>query len=308
MHMRNRCEKNLSSKREIVIISPIMKALEYQYNPAINFLEIDPKFIPEGVEYAKDNGYNNLRIRVLNSTFDDKYVLDFSPFKDFSDLTGLIIGDDFKIIKTIAISNIEELHNLSYLDLNPSISINVSKLYSLTKLVIKNDQNIIGLNRSARLNSLQIFSTKHNDLTQLVGLNNLMDLTIIGGRIRNLEGIEHCPNITGLKLQYCKYLTNIDIINSTKIQKLYIERCSKIKDLSCLEGNCNLNDVFIDNVESIRFVPSLFNLEKFRFWNCIDGDLKPLLSNNHLIYIYFYPNKRHYTHSLNEILDAKNSI
>ena len=32
-----------------------MKALEYQYNPAINFLEIDPKFIPEGVEYAKDN-------------------------------------------------------------------------------------------------------------------------------------------------------------------------------------------------------------------------------------------------------------
>lgn len=109
------------------------------------------------MEYAKDNGYNNLRIRVLNSTFDDKYVLDFSPFKDFSDLTGLIIGDDFKIIKTIAISNIEELHNLSYLDLNPSISINVSKLYSLTKLVIKNDQNIIGLNRSARLNSLQIF-------------------------------------------------------------------------------------------------------------------------------------------------------
>ena len=105
-----------------------------------------------------------------------------------------------------------------------------------------------------------------------------------------------------------KYLTNIDVINSTKIQKLYIERCSKIKDLSFLEGNCNLNDVFIDNVESIRFVPSLFNLEKFRFWNCIDGDLKPLLSNNHLIYIYFYPNKRHYTHSLNEILDAKNNI
>lgn len=48
MHMRNRCEKNLSPKREIVIISLIMKALEYQYNPAINFLEIDPSYPRRG--------------------------------------------------------------------------------------------------------------------------------------------------------------------------------------------------------------------------------------------------------------------
>lgn len=53
MHMRNRCEKNLSPKREIVIISPIMKALEYQYNPAINFLEIDPNLSQKGWNMQK---------------------------------------------------------------------------------------------------------------------------------------------------------------------------------------------------------------------------------------------------------------
>lgn len=276
-----------------------MKKNEYHFNSQIGFLEIDPSYLDSGLLFAKMNMYQNIRIISLNHESDTTYTIDFSPFKDLLFIKKLIIDDNFRIIKIDNIACIETLTSLSYLELNTAISINLSSLIYLEGLSIKNDKVIWGLNNIPNLKYLQILSSQYENLVHINQMNYLDELILNGGKIKSLNGIPSCNK---LKLLNCRYLTDIEAIGTIELKKLYIERCNKIKDLSFLQGNKFLREIFIDNISSLDFLTSLNNLEKFTFWNCIDGNLKPLLECSNLRDIYFYPNKRHYTHSLKDIL------
>lgn len=271
---------------------------KFRYNSFIGYLEIDPQYLKSGLSYAQKHLCLNIRIISLNHDTDENCALDFSPFKDLIFIKKLIIADNFQIKKAENVSYIERLSSLSYLQIDTELQINLSDLTCLEGLSIKSDKATIGLDKLSSLKFLQIFSSRYENLYHLSHLKSLDELILNGGKIESLNGIPSCKK---LKLLNCRKLTDIGAINTIELDSLHIERCSKLHDVSILSNNNYIRELDIDTIQSLEFLPTLKNLTKLKFYNCIDGDLKPLLECGNLKDIYFYPNKRHYTHPLIEL-------
>lgn len=106
--------------------------------------------------------------------------------------------------------------------------------------------------------------------------------------------------LDSLKTLYCRKLTDIASISELAyLKRLHIEKCAQVTDLSFLQGNQTIRHLFVDKVSNLCFISSMPNLEKISFWNCIDGNLEPLIHTPS--HIYFYPNKKHYSHTLEQV-------
>lgn len=273
---------------------------KYGYNKEIGFFEIDPTALSVGLSYAEKNEYTALRIRCLNQNDGQRYTLDFSVFADKDFVRKLIIGDCFLIEKILNIDALYTLHNLEFLSISQPIRLDLSQFSNLTTLYITGDNKVKNIEALINLRHLLLSSTSHTDLTHLENLRNLEALRISGGKITSLQGIEAFKNLNSLKLLYCRKLTDVDSISKLAyLKKLHIEKCGQVADLSFLQGNQTIRDLFVEKVSNLDFISSMPNLEKLSFWNCINGDLEPLIHTPS--HIYFYPNKKHYSHTLEQI-------
>ncbi|WP_320818485.1 hypothetical protein [Bacteroides pyogenes] len=277
--------------------------IKYKLNHCIEYLEIDPQYITEGIEYAKKEKLNSIRIRTLNRNAGEKYDIDFSVFENMSFVNKLIIGDDFKTNKIIAFEKIYTLKRLQHLEITQPIDLDASRLTSLKSLYIKDDSRIKNIDALNNLEELLITSSKHDNCLHLKNLKRLTKFRI-SGSMKTLEGIEGMENLQELKVSYSNKLTNIDAISSlTKLRKLHIEKCKLISNLLVLKDNSNIEELFIDNVDTLDFIPTMSNLYAINFWASKDGNLTPLLQSETLTRINFHPNKKHYTHTIEEIIE-----
>jgi len=62
--------------------------------------------------------------------------------------------------------------------------------------------------------------------------------------------------------------------------------------------------LFASKVESLHFIKQLKHLDDLFFWECVDGDLSPVLHHPTLTKIRFFPAKQHYSHKLPELQAA----
>ncbi len=277
--------------------------VKYNYNEVIGYLEIDPQCIIEGIEYAENNKFNAIRIRTLNQNSGEKYEINFASFKDKFFIEKLIINDDFKIRKIHNVETLYTLKKLKHLQFKHSLNIDLSHFIQLESLYIKDDKKIENIHLLINLKDLLISSTKKEDCSQLKELKNLRTLRL-SGSIKSLRGIENLTKLTDFKVSYSSKLEDINLLSLLpNLEKLHIEKCKLLTDFSFLNGNNSIKELFIDNLNSINFVPTMLNLDKINFWFCKDGNMKPLLNNKNVKQINFYPNKRHYTHTIEEIIE-----
>lgn len=136
-------------------------------------------------------------------------------------------------------------------------------------------------------------------------MQNLEILHIYSSQIQSLNGVERL-SIRELCLARNNKLEDIHQINEvSSLESLQIEGCKRLENFSVLKGNTHIEDLFIDKLDSIDFVESMPHLKKINFWNCKDGNMAPLLKSQSLEVVNFYPNKKHYTHTLKEIEEIR---
>ena len=274
--------------------------IKYSYNNAIEFFEIDPTALSDGLSYAEKNGYTALRICCLNQNDGQRYTLDFSDFVDKEFIRKLIIGKCFLLEKILNVDALYTLRNLEFLSIDQPIQLDLLQFSNLTTLYVTGDNKVKNIGALTNLRHLLITSTTYKDLTHLENLRNLETLRICGGRIKSLQGIEAFRYLDSLKTLYCRKLTDIASISElVYLKRLHIEKCAQVTDLSFLQGNQTIRHLFVDKVSNLCFISSMPNLEKISFWNCIDGNLEPLIHTPS--HIYFYPNKKHYSHTLEQV-------
>lgn len=278
---------------------------KYQYNEILNYLEIDPNFLLEGLMYAENIKCDSIRIIELNSTDVNSKNINFHPLLNQLFVKHLII-EDIKINKKQAssIESIYTLCNLKSLSLNGNkMRIDLSKLSQLEVFYCKYGKTIQNIGSLLNLKDLFIISLDNTDLKLLKRLSNLKFLRLTGGDFQSLEGIGTLNKLERLDICYNSKLKFPDEINKLpSIKKLHIERCKMLTDFSFLENNSIVEELFVDKIESLRFIPSMRNLKAINFQDCIDGNLTPLFESSSLEQINFFPNKKHYTHALNEII------
>lgn len=278
---------------------------KYQYNELLHYLEIDPNFLSDGLMYAESIKCDSIRIIGLNSMDIISKNINFYPLLNKLFVKRLII-EDIKIDKVQAssIESIYTLDNLKLLSLKGNkMKIDLSKLSQIEVFYCKYSKAIQNIDSLLNLKDLFIISFNNWDLKLLQRLSELKILRLTGGDFQSLEGIGTMNKLERLDICYNPKLMFPNEINKlSSIKKLHIEKCKKMTDFSFLENNMVIEELFVDKIESLNFIPSMKKLKSINFQDCTDGNLTPLLESSSLEQINFFPNKKHYTHALDEII------
>jgi internalin A len=274
----------------------------YKINHSINYLDIDPVFIEEGMKYATNNSCKSVRIVTLNQNSGNKLDVSFHAFNDKVFIENLIISDDFKFGKTTSVESLYSLNNLGSLQLQQFLNIDFQNFKQLKILYYNHDPKYRNLSSLSHLEDILSTHTKEDDCFFLSELLNLRKVRI-DGNIRRMNYIEKLTKLCELQVTYSPKLYDASAIGKVKnLRKLYIEKCKNISDFSFLSDNQNIEELFIDEMDNLEFVKTMPNLRKINFWNCKNGNLLPLLQSQSLIDVSFYPNKKSYTHTKEEII------
>jgi internalin A len=288
---------------------------QYEYNDYLKTLDIDPIFIENGLLEAKNRGLNKIRIKPLNHY--EKYG--FSNSKELYNFKlDTVYFEKYNLIKSLELSDyiglndkdlkgLYELKTLEHLAFEHiSVKPDLSNFPLLEKLYFKYNEGTKNINTLKNLQDLLIFSLKTNDCSYLEGLNELKMLRLTRGTFLSINGIENFK-LKRLDINYNSKVENIDaIITLPELETLNIEKCKNIYDYSFLAGNKSIKELSIDNLDTLSFVPSMEKLEKINIWNCKDGNMEYLLKSKSLKNINCYLNKKHYTHTWEEIKKIKN--
>jgi internalin A len=283
---------------------------QYEYNDYLNTLDIDPIFIENGLLEAENRGLNKIRITPLNHY--EKYG--FSSSKELYNFKlDTIYFEKNNFIKSLTLSDhigindkdlkgLYELKTLEHLSFeHVSVKPDLGNFPLLEELYFKYNEGTKNIHTLKNLQKLLIYSLKTKSCSYLNGLNELNILRLTRGTFLSMNGIENFK-IKRLDIKYNSKVENIDaIMTLPELEILNIEKCKNMHDYSFLTGNKSIRELFIDNLDTLSFVPSMDKLEKINIWNCNDGNMGYLLESKSLKSINFYPNKKHYTHTLEEI-------
>lgn len=280
--------------------------LKYFYNNAIGFLDVDPEFIDLGLKYARKKAIDSIRIRTLNQNSGHRYKIDFKLIACQDFIRNFTLNDDFKIVNLKEGRVLSDMQSLISLSLLHPIEIEWEKLVNLERLVLDSDKYIRGLSALKTLRKLLMMSMGQEGFQEITALENLDNLDIGGRRLEHLNGIQSMQSLSSLTIGYASKLYDISPIASLpNLKTLHMERCKNMTDFSPLKGNNVIEKLTLDQVESLDFVPQMQSLYAIKFFNCIDGDLRPLLESRTLKDIFFYPSKKHYTHTLEQLITQR---
>lgn len=277
---------------------------KFEYNDRVGMFEIDPNHISEGLLRAREKGYEEIRIRSQNMDYGSKFVIDFdvltrNPFitkLDFADNVGIKSG------QTALISRLVNLKHLAFE--NPSFKIDFKHVPQLEELIIKYHKGVKNVDSLFNLKKLQVRFYDGKDCAMFGKLAGLEQLKMVKGKLVSLKGVERLKKLEVLSLNYLSRLEDAyAVARLGHLRKLHVEKCKRLRNFSFLEGNLSIQELFVSELNSVAFVGSMSNLRKFGFWNTEDGDLSPILRASGLKDVHFYPDKKHYSHKKQELLE-----
>jgi hypothetical protein len=256
--------------------------------------------LEKGIKYIKDNNIKNISI---DTSLDDfkKQTLDLSFLSEFKDIDSLTFA--INLSKKTDISPIYNFTNLKMLRGVCDFEIDFSFLPHLRELYMTNlFENTKNYEKLTELTHLYI-GPKTKDLKQLDKLKALEYIRILGSNLENLDGLKDLPNLRKIEIRNASKLQNIDeLVLNDNVEDVLLENIKRLTDYSIFEKNTGIKYLcFWTTVDSLDFVPKMKSLESITFRNVKDGNLNPLLKSNTLKWVYFSKNKRHFTHTLDEI-------
>jgi len=269
--------------------------------------EFGPKAVLRGpwraelARYLREAGVRELELNQAKGWQGDD--LDF--LRLFPDLMGLtimdhVIGSD---------SAIHQLHQLRKLKLSTycKTPVDFAAFPLLTDCALEWRAGSESLFDCANLKRLFINRLSKRAFDGIARLDNLEWLTLLGGPMRDLTGIEGLKQLNFLRLGDLRSLQVIDPIEGlANLEGLMIQVCRRITDISAVGALTNLRRLDLNdcgNIQSLKPLASCHRLEWVGFYGSTritDGDLSPLLGLECLRDTSFQ-DRRHYSHRREQI-------
>jgi internalin A len=224
---------------------------------------------------------NSVSVQITESTvitFSDKN-LEQTIRDEIQCPTGDILKDDVdKITKLQStkdkhitnLSGIENLANLTSLNLSNNQISNIESLKGLTNLIDLNlstnqMNNIEPLKSLINLTDLNLATNQMTNIEPLKGLTNLINLNLSSNKMTNVEPLKNLINLTNLNLAANK-MTNIEPLKGlTSLVNLNLAT-NQISNVEPLKGLTNLTDLDLatnqmSNVEPLKDLANLTDLD-----------------------------------------------
>jgi hypothetical protein len=255
----------------------------------------------EGIKFAEENTCDGFQLR--SAIGPNLIVPDLNLFEKLTSLKHLSLGNNINLEKCDSLDGLYLLNNIESIAVDKqNVIIDFSKFPKLKEIGLEHNKKFINIEKLKHLEILVVSKYEEKDLTKISEIQSLKTLHLYQSKTNDIKGIEKLKNLEEFNFSRNNILTNISLINSLpKLSKLHIEKCKNLSDFSFLKGNTTIQDLFVSELDSIQFVKTMPNLEKINFWDCKDGDMTPLLEAPKLRNINFYPNKKHYSHTIEQI-------
>lgn len=135
----------------------------------------------------------------------------------------------------------------------------------------------------------------------------IRELHVVFTNAESLSGLERFPYLKHLELDYCPKLTSLDGIPDT-LDFLMAEHAKRLSGYGFIENADRLRVLRLHecgDIESLSFIERLPLLTEFRFVNTSvkDGNMQPLIDHRPKLTAVAFNNKRHYSHTLEKVLD-----
>ena len=260
---------------------------------------VDSRDIDGALEFYREKGLDGIGVSPHHG-YKNK---DLAFLDNVKDLSGLVIvyGYDFDI------SPVERCQGLRFLVISENKQgLDLSQLPALCDLSLDWNKRLIlpRAEDSPQLSRLHLWGFLAGNLESLSAYPQLAELHLIQATVQTLDGIGELGRLTDLELAYCSRLRQLRAIAALKsLRTLDIENCKRIQDWSVLQHCAALTLLRLEDcgdIEGISFIKDMPSLQEFRFvtTNIVDGDLSPCLG---LKTVAFLPNKKHYSHTLDQI-------
>lgn len=281
---------------------------KFEYYPDEDYLKIDPLHLSNGLNEAQKKKYSSIRITALDYRIKN-LAFNMKDLSDHAWIRKLIIDPGIEVKKEDA-ALIEGLVNLDELTINEYVPLDFSKFTHLKGLVLSHGNSLTGLDEVASLKSLYLSKWKAEELPQNISRISATDIRISASlKLASIEALFGNPHLASLMLQHLPKLSVGKNVNNLKsLKELSVEKCGWT-DFSELESAI-LEDFFASEVQSLDFIKQLKTLRKLAFWNCVDGNMTPIMEHPTLKEVYFTPQKKHYSHKekfLQEYIQGKHS-
>lgn len=276
-------------------------------NPA---LQIDPNFLEGGISKCIEIRHKQIEITSLNMEYSKIFDIDFNLFNYITFIEKLSFSSYLKLKNNADITALYNLQNLKELSFHQQVfKFDFKFFQKLEKLFFTYNKSLTNFEKLHKLKSIFITSFNEKKICKLSENTSTEFLRFDKGNFLTLQGIESMSNLKELQINYNSKCNDVSSINKLRqLRVLHIEKCKNLNDLSILQDNEQIVEIFISNVKSLKFVTGMKSLKKIRFWNVEDGDLTPLLKSKSIEKVDFHPNKKNYSHTheqINTLLNRK---
>jgi len=258
---------------------------------------ITPHNITDAIAYIKENKVDGIYFDTSGDFNTYEFLKDINV-AEMSTYTSNVKLNDFPIMESIKTMYCQENKNLIDFNLFPN----------LAECTMKWSDKIHGDSSSLRKLTIWNFNPKQNGISNLNIFPNLENLEINFSNLENLNGVSFFENLKSLSLCYASKMKSIsEIAELGNIESLHIDHMKKIEDYSFIECLSKLKQLIITDcapIKDLSFLNNLKQLISFHFvnTNIISGDLSPCIN---IESIGFFPHKRHYSHTLEELTNKR---
>jgi hypothetical protein len=264
-------------------------------------IHVHSDYVDDAITFLKNEHIDTIRISRCRGYKADN--IDF--ILNIDNLRGLEICD---VRPDIDLSAIEKCTNIRYLMLSEEVkkTVNLSSLPHLEFLIMSPTRGwkLPSPEACKYLKYFDLWHYRGKTLQELPHYQNLEILRVFHGSVLSLDGLERFHKLRVYEHYYGKKLWNISALTKVpNLEEIVLNHCKKMEIKNTFEQCEKLKTLkYFDcpNLPSLSFLKKMKNLEFFSFSgiDIEDGDVTPLLK---LKYFGFYPNKRHYSHTCEEL-------
>jgi len=278
---------------------------KFEFNKQINYFTIDPEYLAEGLKAAKGK-YDSIRIMPLDHRIKG-LSLDMETLSGATWIVRLNLHHDIPVPKQ-EFRLLERLVNVEELSIKEFTPLDYGRFSRLKRLILNAGTDFPGLEKASSLELLYLTRWAVETLPANIGTIAAPRVRISGSRkIASIERLGALAHLESLMMQDLPALEVGSELNKLKsLNDLHVEKTAWT-DFKNLRSD-SLRKLFASKVESLQFIKQLRNLEHLSFWDCVDGDLTPVLEHPTLARIDFTPERKHYSHKkaeLRRLLAAK---
>lgn len=217
------------------------------------------------------------------------------------------------------IRNIDAIHclsNVRHLRINTycDTAINFVAFPHLISCYLEWRDSVCGLFEHQGLRNIVINRcSAMNDFEPLYNMRELVSIRLMSpSRLKSCDGVGNLPNLETLEIDLATQLHNCDDIQAaTSLEHLRLHTCRKLEAIDFVATLQNLKHLQFMNCDHIRSLSPLRHLQRlvsvlfYESTNIEDGDLTPLLELPLLREVAF-KNRRHYSHTMSQLMAAIN--